>query len=236
MPNNIKNRLKINGTNKQIKEVFERYNTRYEAEIQTAYDGTAICRNKSVDEFSVGWLDFKTGNFTTREADTTRTGLPDGWVIEVSQPRNHFPDFDKIKPHPVCDEYNDIPSQAVVRNHPNWWMTWNRLNWGTKWNSYCNSEQDYGIYIFETAWSGVPMLILEMSKQNPEIEFEYTYADEDSGYNVGKFIFKNGETLQMYKPNGGSKDAYDIYFELNPEDKQNYHLVNDKYEYLDEIE
>ena len=234
MPNHIKNRLKINGTNEQIKNVFEKYNTHFEAELNTAYDGTVICKDKSQYTFSVGWLDLKTGVFKIREDNSERIGLPENWVVEVSQPRDCFPDFDKIKPHPRCDEYNDIPSQDAVRNSPNWWLTWNRANWGTKWNSYSHSKESYGVYNFETAWNGVPDLMIELSKQNPEIEFEYTYADEDSGYNVGKFTFKNGEVLSVYQPEGGSKEAYDIYFELRPENRSDYKLVEGKYEYVEE--
>ena len=234
MPNHIKNRLKINGTNEQIKTVFEKYNTHYKAELNTSYDGTVICKNKSQDTFSIGWLDLKTGIFKTNEKNSERIGLPENWAVEIVQPTDHFPDFDKIKPHPRCDEYNDIPSQNAVRNSPNWWLTWNRTNWGTKWNSYSHSKGDYGVFYFETAWNGVPDLMIELSRQNPEIKFEYTYADEDSGYNVGKFTFKNGEVLFVYQPEEGSKEAYDIYFELNPEYKRNYKLVEGNYKYVEE--
>lgn len=234
MPNHVKNRLKINGTNQQIKEVFEKYNTHIEACINTAYDGDAICKNKLETKFTVGWINLNTGVFKTRDENSERIGLPENWEIELSQPRNCFPDFDKIITHPRCDEYNDIPNQHAVCESPNWWGTWNRANWGTKWNSYAHITEDFGMYTFETAWSGVPELMLKLSKQNPDIKFEYAYSDEDSGHNVGKFVFINGEVISAFEPEGGTIEAYDIYFELRPEQRANYQLVNNKYEYLDQ--
>lgn len=236
MPNHIKNRLVIIGTNKQIQEVFNKYNTHFEAELHTAYDGTVICRNKSQDTFSVGWLDLKTGIFNTREENSERIGLPENWIVEVLQPRDHFPDFDKIKPHPRCDEYNDIPNQDAVRNSPNWWLTWNRANWGTKWNSYSHSKEGYGVYDFNTAWNGVPDLMLELSKQNPDVEFHYEYADEDTGSNCASYKFKNGEVLSVFKPKSQSKEAYDLAFKLRPHYKDDYVLINGNYEYKEESE
>ncbi len=179
MPNHVTNRLIIKGTEQQIKEVFEKYNT-------------------------------------------------------INDETNQFPDFDKIIQYPRCDEYNDIPSQEQVKDSPNWWYTWNLKNWGTKWNSYSNEEFDFGTYLFETAWSGVLNLMIELSKQNPEIEFNYTYADEDSGYNVGNFIIKNGTLLKSETPDGGTKEAYEIYFELNPDSKEYYTFNGNSYEYINE--
>lgn len=234
MPNHITNRLKINGTEEEIKRVFEKYNTHIKAQPNTAWDGSIICVNKSDDSFSVGWLDLKTGKFKTREDNSERIGLPDNWEIEISQARDYFPDFDKIKPHPRCDEYNGIPTQAAVSDHPNNWYNWNRENWGTKWNSYSNEVEKFGTYIFQTAWSGVPSLMLEISAQNLGIGFEYTYVGEDSGYNVAKFVFKDGGVVYEYYPEGGSKEAYDIYFELNQSKIKYYKLVDGNYEYIDE--
>lgn len=234
MPNNITNKLKINGTNEQIKEIFDKYNTHKKAEIRVAYDGTIICKDKISKDFSVGWFNPNTGVFKTREENSERIGVPENWEFEVANAIDCFPDFDKIIPAPKCDEYNDLPTQEAVRNSPNWWSTWNRKNWGTKWNGYEYQTEMFGTYLFDTAWNGVPELMLELSKQNPEIEFEYTYADEDSGHNVGKFTLKNGEVLKGFEPDGGTQEAYEIYFELNPDSKKDYELIDGNYEYVDE--
>lgn len=235
MPNHIKNRLRIIGTNAQIKEVFDKYNTVIDAKISLAYDGTIICKYKLSESFSVGWFNPKNGIFKTREENSERIGLPDNWLFEVEKEKNIFPDFDKIIPHPRCDEYNDLPSQEAVRDSQNWWLTWNRKNWGTKWSGYCYESENYGTYTFETAWNGIPDLMTELSKQNPEIEFEYTYADEDTGSNVGKFTFKNGEILTQFQPESGTSEAYDIAFELRPDRKEDYSFVNGEYVYSSNI-
>ena len=234
MPNHIKNRLKINGTIQQIKHVFEKYNTHIKSDVRRSCDGDIVCKNDSESNFSIGWLNPNNGIFKTRQDNSQRIGLPDGYRIWVLDPEDRFPDFNKIIPHPDCDEYNDIPSQEAVKNSANWWYRWNIDNWGTKWNSYSHCSNEYGTYTFNTAWNGVPALIQEVSRQNPDIEIEYVYADEDSGFNVGKFIFLNGNILFSIIPQGVTKESYDIYFELNPEDKEYYELIDGNYKYIEE--
>ena len=112
-----------------------------------------------------------------------------------------------------------------------YWYDWNLAHWGTKWNSYSCEEEYYNAFTFETAWSGVPDMILEMSKQNPELEIQYEYSDEDTGYNCGVYKFLNGEVIERFIPDGGSIEAYDIAFRLRPEHKQYYTLSDGKYMY-----
>lgn len=236
MPNHIKNRLKLIGTIEQIQSVFEKHNTFVEAELNKTHNGDLIiCRNTKSTDWDCGWFNPLTGEFKNRNEEKC-VGLPEGWEFEINQPVNCFPDFDKIIKHPDCDEYNDIPSQEAVRNHANWWMTWNRNNWGTKWNGYSYETIQFGIYTFETAWSGVPRLMQELSRQNPEIEIEYTYADEDTGCNVGKFKFKDGQITSQFLPSNCSKEAYDIAFDLRPYNSEYYELVDGNYQYKNEEE
>lgn len=235
MPNHIKNRLKLIGTNEQIQEVFEKYNTHIKAKLNVANNGDIICKDSSTEKWSCGWFNPQTGIFTDYERKI-RTGIPENWTFEITQPMNCFPDFEKIISPPDCDEYKDLPNQEAVRNHPNWWHTWNTNNWGTKWGGYSYETEKFGTYTFETAWCGVPDLMAELSKQNPEIQFEYTYADEDTGCNVGRFVFKNGDVLSVLKPDNCSKEAYDLAFELRPDRQSDYSLVDGVYEYIDEEE
>lgn len=234
MPNHIKNRLKLIGSIEQIQSVFEKYSNHIPAELNKAHDGTIICKSKSED-LSFGWFNQKTGEFDQRGKEKV-IGLPDEYEFEINQAKDCFPSFEKIIAPPDCDEYKDLPNQESVRNHPNWWHTWNINNWGSKWGGYSYETLQFGVYTFETAWSGVPDLMLELSKQNPEIEFEYTYADEDTGCNVGKFVFKNGEVVSNAIIENCSKEAYDIAFELRPESQEYYELVDGNYEYIDEDE
>lgn len=229
MPNHIKNRLKIVGTNKQIQEVFEKYNNHIPAELNMSYDEKIICKSKD----SIGWFDSKNGEFSQRGKENI-LGLPEGFVFEINKPRDCFPSFDKIIAPPDCDEYKDIPNQQSVYHSPNWWHTWNCNNWGTKRGGYSYETEEFGVYTFETAWCGVPHLMKELSKQNPDVEFQYTYADEDTGCNVGKFTFKGGDVLNQFLPPNSSKPAYEIAFELRPESSEYYELVGGRYKYKEE--
>lgn len=113
------------------------------------------------------------------------------------------------------------------------WYGFNVANWGTKWNAYtCEKEAD-NVYTFETAWSAVPELVRIMSEQHPTCEFIYEYADENTGANAGAYIF-NGGVAQGGKFENQSIAAYNMAFELSPEYKDDYKLVDGKYEWIDE--
>lgn len=37
------------------------------------------------------------------------------------------------------------------------------------------------------------------------------YADEDCGYNTGEYTFENGEVTYCSRPEGGSREAFELY-------------------------
>jgi len=115
------------------------------------------------------------------------------------------------------------------------WYDWSRDNWGTKWNAMNTELMDSDSIYFETAWNGVEPLICALSEKFPDVEFEYKYADEDTGYNCGEGSVQNGE-IDMYYPDGGSTEAYEIAFEIRPYLEEEYELVEGKYEYIDSDE
>jgi hypothetical protein len=63
MPNYIKNRLTVNGTEQEVKEILDKYSTFFPRAINRAADGSAICRKKT-DERSFGWYDERTKQFS----------------------------------------------------------------------------------------------------------------------------------------------------------------------------
>lgn len=94
------------------------------------------------------------------------------------------------------------------------WYDWSRINWGTKWNAY-NTDLEYideceVVIYFQTAWSGVPDIIAEITERFPTLTFEYAYSDEDMGYNCGKGYGEDGEFSYMMLE-GGSDEAMEIY-------------------------
>ena len=94
------------------------------------------------------------------------------------------------------------------------WYDWCYREWGTKWNAYGHERIDDNTIEFQTAWGGVPELMEKMSAQHPGIEFDYMYADEDWGYNVGKYSFLNGECTHEFVPEGGTPEAKAIATDL----------------------
>jgi hypothetical protein len=89
------------------------------------------------------------------------------------------------------------------------WYEWSYDNWGTKWNAYdcVPVNPSDGFIEFYTAWNPVPLLVKKISEKFPEAVIKYSYADEDIGYNVGRYEFKNGEVINEDIPYGGSKRA-----------------------------
>lgn len=103
----------------------------------------------------------------------------------------------------------------VVKYNAINWYDWSINNWGTKWNAsnfkiYDNNK----ILMFETAWDPACEIIIEISKQNPDIKFAFLYSDEAIGTHVGYLLLKAGHidfkgTFEDY-----SIDAYKLAFDL----------------------
>lgn len=93
------------------------------------------------------------------------------------------------------------------------WYGWCNANWGTKWNA-CEPWADEDSFGFCTAWGDVNELILKLSERFPDVTFNYRYADEDFGANVGKYVIKNGEIIDEYIPDDCSDEAYDLATEI----------------------
>lgn len=228
MPNHIKNRIEIIGTEEQVKSVVEKFSTFYESKQHTAYDDSLIFEHCETGKY--GWLDQNTNTFTLSDRKTQTIGVPEGYIPHMGKEWTRFPDFEKVIIPPNDPAYKDLPSQEIAKNSPNWWYNWNVKNWGTKWNAYSCKKISENVFTFETAWSGVPELIHQIAKNTPDIKIIYKYADEDTGYNVGSYVFE-GVTYIKTVIDNGTKEAYDIAFELRPECKESYVLVGETYEY-----
>ena len=122
------------------------------------------------------------------------------------------------------------------------WHEWRNANWNTKWNA-CDAvdytddcDGDYGYIEFETAWDFCYPVVKRLSELFPDVEFEYVFADEDTSYNTGRGCYVNGEDISADRPDGSSKEAYEIYFDLWPEDEEYYEFNEDTgtYDYIEE--
>ena len=155
-----------------------------------------------------------------------------------------FPDFNKVIEMPESLDVVDTtsPSEELkrqyLRNERDYghstWYGWRCEHWGTKWNVADCCVEPGGRYVFETAWSSVPKMIKNISKEYPEIEIDYRYADEDSSYNTGELVVKGGEIVKENYPDGGTTEGYELYFYTRPEDRKEYEFVDGTYKWKDE--
>jgi len=97
MPNYVKNRIELIGSEEQVNKVVERFSTFYEKTPCKSYDGDTTYKNITTDEY--GWLNEKTKEFTRREQPTVDF-IPEGFEIHYEDEFTRFPDFNKIVPMP----------------------------------------------------------------------------------------------------------------------------------------
>ena len=95
------------------------------------------------------------------------------------------------------------------------WYEWAINNWGTKWNaSDFESSDDNKSITFDTAWDPSVEIMMEISKQNPDIRFGYLYSDEAIGSHVGYMLLQAGRIDFKGEFNDYSYDAYKLAFDL----------------------
>lgn len=228
MPNNITNVIELKGNKEEVEKLVNKFSKKYHRKPKKIHDESMIiCHN---DSGFCGWYNEADDLFEfSNNRGVKVSGLPKGVKYEYTEEWLQFPDFEKVITMPKHIE-KTIGSFGC--NPP--WYNWRVDNWGTKWNSYKCQRIDKNIFKFETAWCGVVNIIKEISCNFPSIEIIYKYADEDTSYNIGSFIYKNGEILSDFSPEEGTKEAYELYFELKPNNKKHYKLIDGKYEYIDE--
>lgn len=228
MPNHVTNRLQIFGSEKQIKEIHDKYSTFYPEIPATSLGGEIVYKNKEGD---YGWLNKETNQFQIGSGNEKHfvEGVPDGYEVLMEDAFTRFPDFNKVIPMPKVVE----ASIETGGSRPLWY-DWSVENWGSKWNAYDN-RKDEDVFVFDTAWSPVPQIIEEISLNFPDVEITYEWADEDTGSNVGTILFKNG-SIDINQPENQSREAYDLCFKIHPEDKQYYKLVDGNYTYDEDTE
>jgi hypothetical protein len=96
----------------------------------------------------------------------------------------------------------------------NGWYDWSCQHWGTKWDlcdmepctndlDLVKDESDDGelYYRFDTAWSPCIPVVIEMSKQYPDLEFSISYEDEGCGF-AGIETYKAGAQTSELCNNG----------------------------------
>ncbi len=92
MPNYIKNRIEIIGTQKQVDDVIKRFTTSYPEEQKESFDGKKTFKNAS-NEY--GWLDTITKKFSRRNCEDVN-GIPKNFYPHMAPAWDRFPDFERI--------------------------------------------------------------------------------------------------------------------------------------------
>ena len=220
----IKNRLTISGTPEQVKEIFDRYNTHRPVKLRIK-DGLAFCKTIDDKELEFGWFDFKTSKFESRKTGIVM-GLPDDWELVIQQAVNYFPNFNKIIPQP--ENILNTKMEGVKTSQANLLLLneWNMKNWGVKGNCHDCFQENYNTFLFSTYNDNALNLMMELSKQNPNIKFIYDYASEGIGDDCGSIELLNGIIFDENNPIPESKEAYEFGFKLWPEYKKYYKLIN----------
>ena len=95
----------------------------------------------------------------------------------------------------LIDFQNIVPVE-IEEGDPYWWKKTTEA-WGSK-TCYAFDQNQIDEYTIEflTAWNGVPDLMNELSRQNPDIILNYTFdCGMDRKYAVGTCIFQSGKVV-----------------------------------------
>lgn len=201
MPNHITNRLTIIGTEEQVAQVRAEIKGEREdqyidfhkiAPIPKELEGTiSPMRIISQEEYDIQEKKIATDDLTENERN---------WGFSRSLTQALADEYKKKFGH--CD-----------------WYGWQTANWGTKWNGYDQYSDDTNVIEFNTAWSTPYNLLVNLSKKYPQVTFEVEYADEDFGYNVGKYVLLDGETIDQNIPDGGSQEAIEMAMDIKGDEE-----------------
>lgn len=211
MPNHITTILRIEGTAAQVKEVLNFIKG----------EETCIDFNKIVPMPE-----------TYRKYDTTNH--PHGKGLEIGMPISWEEDAPIATPELIA-EYKAATHEQAQKYGVVGWYDWSHTFWGTKWNAYDTEALGDGTIQFSTAWNFPRPVIVALSKQFPEVEFVYTYADENASYNTGTGRLKAGLFVERDYPEGGSPEGWRNYFFTHEDMEEYYQRQEDgTYKYVED--
>ena len=70
----------------------------------------------------------------------------------------------------------------------------------------------------------------KLSKMFPEVKVDLQWSDEDIGFNVGHIALLDGERIAEDIPEGGSRKAFEMAFEIHNANPEDFHLAYDEKE------
>lgn len=136
-------------------------------------------------------------------------------------------DFNNIIPQPKSLYLEDLGEKEEEQTRGWNWYVWNRMNWGTKWNSY-HTERNGNTLTFDTAWNSPTPVMEKLHEicQNYNVECKIVYADEDSGRNTGFYIL-GGKEFHHIQYDNNSPSAWGAYRQTHPDWSEYYTLNED---------
>lgn len=229
MPNHIQCRLLFKGEDAQIAQIREHIKGTYDdgSEMQIDFNKIKKCPDGLNMQVCSHIVDMSNKTMDVPTSDNPLLGA----LEEMNRARLKSP---QTLDDAQWKQYIQCLQNLRDTGHA-YWYTWNIENWGTKWNAYNQNDKrttNDAIY-FQTAWSAPISLIDVLSKMFPNVHMCLTYADEDTGSNTGVIEYLSGIKTEYY-PKSQSKEAYEIYFDMHPNDKDNYKLVGQTYEYIEQ--
>lgn len=209
MPNDIINRLKMSGEQSRIDELLASIKGE-----DTVMDFNKIIPMPAELEIEVS-TQSKNGLKAYKEFIDVYTALDDNKDL-LNIPKEKEDAFLRTRKDIESNEW-ELGRQAF-RNELKYgftdWYSWSIRNWGTKWNAYETAIIDDSTICFNTAWSRSMPVITKLAEMFPDIGFDYSWADEDIGVNVGFVEFENGEVVSDEFFNAQSKEAFELAAEL----------------------
>lgn len=154
-------------------------------------------------------------------------------------------DFNKITPMPKW-VYGSDKNIKGISNYDieNWGfentsLDWCVKNWGTFHNAYGQPDErsTFDTVYFKTSYVSVPKLIQKIALIFPNVTICYECADSDYGCDCGIYQFCQNDTLFEIEHEEGSKEAYNLGFELvnnnRVPDHFRFNKEVDNYEYIE---
>lgn len=222
MPNHVQNRLTFQGDSKEVSALLSKIQTVTEDNTTLAIDFDKII--ECPKEMHI-------------ESNGDLFPLDNQYAAHIEL-KAHLDSIRKFEEDPKRIENFIQGIRNYLKHGHASWYSWCVANWGTKWNAYGQPDErntDDTIF-FETAWSAPTPVIIELSKKFPGIRIIHTWADEDSGCNTGQIHFQNGVEVINHEPKNQSNEAYELYFELHPDRKDDFEMVEGKWEYKEDEE
>jgi hypothetical protein len=222
MPNHIQNRLRIVGDESRVKEIF----ALIAGDEKSRIDFDKIISTPDVIK-AVGQIN---SNVETAVKVAVDAPVSEHALIAALETAN--------RKNVTLDETERPAFENALKAYKEtgyvYWYDWNIAHWGTKWNAYQtpDARDTEDTIFFQTAWSCPVPIIERLAKIFTDVEIYLDYADEDTGANTGRIICRDGRAY-ISRPENQSNEAYELAFELNPDRKQNYQLIDGKYEYVE---